>query len=80
MPLYNYNWPTTYATDRGRLLTEEQATVVILKCRQPRQDAKYAKKYGVTPACIEQIRIGRTWWKLRQRLRDEGLVKTGRRP
>lgn len=64
-----FNWPTTYPTDRGAILTQKQATDVIRNCTDRSQDVEFARKYGVTPACIAQVRKGRTWWKLRQRLK-----------
>ena len=69
-----YNWPTTYPTDRATLLTEGQAADIILNCRHRRQVPKFAAKYDKTETWIDQMRRGRGWWKLRQKL------KTGWRP
>ena len=65
-----YTWPSS----RTAVLTVEHATDVILHCRKASQDAKFVKKYDVSPSCIRAIRLKRTWLWLRRKL------ETGWRP
>ena len=69
-----FNWPTTYPTDRATLLTEGQATDIILNCKHRRQVPKFAAKYDIGESWVDQMRRGRGYSKLRLKL------KTGWRP
>lgn len=66
--------PIMLPTDRAGVLTEEQATDVILHCKYRSQVPRFAAKYHMTENWIEKMRRGRGWWKLRQKL------NTGWRP
>ena len=65
-----FHWPTR----RNAKLTDEQVEDVILHCRQPSQDAEFAKRFGVTPACIAKYRTRRAGGAIRERLREEGKL------
>lgn len=58
---------------RNAKLTEAQAERVILdRGRTP--DATFAAEFGVKPATIANVRLGRSWWSVRERLIEEGKI------
>jgi hypothetical protein len=64
--------PDNFGTRRTALLSDQQVEDVILNCREPSQDAEFAAKYGVTPACIANYRLGKAGRRIRERLLEEG--------
>ncbi len=52
------------------VLSESQAEDVIRRCLCPAQDELFAEWYGVSRACIQNIRLGRTWYWLRLKILD----------
>jgi hypothetical protein len=53
-------------------LSREQAADIIQHCTQPKQDAEYAAKYGVSAETIRMIRTGKAWAWLRDEVKGRG--------